>query len=103
MAKEVGENMSKRKMTQNQVQALLNHASVRRAYHEGQTYYCVTDLIRVLAQTQFPEEYWNGLKKREPALVNLEICLEIEREGQVELMPTVDAAGVFRLIQSIAS
>jgi DNA-damage-inducible protein D len=95
--------MSKRKMKQNAGQMLLNDPTLRRTYHEAETYYSVTDLVRLLAQTQFPEEYWNDLKRREPALASLEEWLEVACEGQIDSVPMVNADGVFRLIQSIPS
>lgn len=93
----------KRKQSQTGLNALLNDERVRRAYHEGRTYYCVTDLIRILAETQYPDEHWTELKQREPALATLEEWLEVEREGQVDLIPATDSAGVCRLIQSVSS
>jgi DNA-damage-inducible protein D len=95
--------MTKRKQSPSVVQALLNHPNVRRTYHEGRAYYCATDLIRTLAETRFPEEHWVDLKKREPVLAGLEAMLEVESEGNVDIIPTLDIQGVFRLVQTIAS
>jgi len=95
--------MTKRKQTQNAVAALLNDGRIRRAYHEDRTYYCVTDLIRVLTETQYPDEFWTDLKKREPSLTGLEEWLEVGSAGMVEEIPAVDLAGVLRVVQSIAS
>jgi hypothetical protein len=95
--------MQKRKQSQTTVQALLNDPRVRRAYHEDRTYHSVTDLIRILADTQHPDEYWAEVKRHEPALAALEKSMEVEREGHVDVLPTLDTAGVMRLIQSIHS
>ena len=95
--------MTKRKQTQNGAVALLNDQRIRRAYHEDRTYYSVTDLIRVLADTEHPEEYWEDLKKCEPSLANVEEWLEVDRDGAVEEIAAVDSAGVFRVVQSIAT
>jgi DNA-damage-inducible protein D len=95
--------MTKRKQSASVVQALLNDPNVRRAYHEGRAFYCVTDLIRILAETRFPEEHWADLKKREPVLASLEEHLELECEGNVDIIPALDIQGVFRLVQAIAS
>src|SRR4051794_29614040 len=95
--------MSKRKQSPSVVQALVHDPAVRRAFHEGQTYYCATDLIRILTETQFPEQAWEDLKRREPALAGLEENMEVEREGNVDIIPTLDIQGVLRLIQSVAS
>jgi hypothetical protein len=95
--------MTKRKATQNGAAALLNNDRIRRAYHADRTYYCVTDLIRVLTDTPYPEEFWNDLKKREPSLATLEEWLEVGWAGMNEEIAAVDAAGVFRVVQSIAS
>jgi hypothetical protein len=93
----------KRKQNQTGLAVLLNDERIRRAYHDGRAYYSVTDLIRILAETQHPDEHWTELKRREPALAGVEEWLEVEQEGQVDLIPATDAAGVCRLIQSIAS
>src|SRR5439155_23460717 len=58
--------------------------------------------VRLVGQTQFPEEYWSDLKRRDTSLADEE-WLEVECEGQVDLLPMVNAAGVFRVIQSIQS
>jgi hypothetical protein len=95
--------MTKRTQSPSVVQALLNAPSVRRAYHEGRTYYSVTDLIRTLAETRFPEEYWVDLKQREPVFAPLEAHLEVEVEGNIDIISALDIQGVFRLIQSITT
>jgi DNA-damage-inducible protein D len=95
--------MTKRKQTQNGVTTLLNNDRIRRAYHEDRTYYSVTDLIRVLTDTQYPEEFWSDLKKREPSLASLEEWMEIGWAGMNEEIAAVDASGVLRVVQSIAS
>ena len=95
--------MTKRKQVQNGAVALLNDQRIRRAYHEDRTYYSVTDLIRVLTETEHAEEFWADLKKREPSLANVEEWLEVNRDGAVEEIAAVDSAGVFRVVQSIAS
>src|SRR5881296_1238153 len=95
--------MTKRKMSQNAVAGLLNDDRIRRAYFEDRTYYCVTDLIRVLTDTEYPEEYWADLKKREPVLASVEEGLEVEKDSAAEMIAAVDAAGVFRVVQSITS
>src|SRR3954462_14037212 len=95
--------MTKRKPTQYGATSLLNDPRIRRAYHEDRTYYSVTDLIRVLTDTEFPDEYWADLKKREPSLASAEEVLEIDHDGKVEEILAVDSAGVFRVVQSVVS
>ena len=95
--------MTKRKTTQNGAAGLLSDPRIRRAYHADRTYYSVTDLIRVLTDTEFPDEYWADLKKREPSLAALEEVLEIEVDGHVADILAVDAAGVFRVVQAVVS
>ena len=79
------------------------HRRIRRAYHADRTYYSVTDLIRVLTDTEFPDEFWADLKKREPLLASAEEVLEIEIDGKIAEILAVDAAGVFRVVQSVVS
>ena len=95
--------MTKRKQTQNGAAGLLNDRRIRRAYHADRTYYSVTDLIRVLTDTEFPDEFWADLKKREPLLASAEEVLEIEIDGKIAEILAVDAAGVFRVVQSVVS
>jgi DNA-damage-inducible protein D len=95
--------MTKRKQSPAGINVLLDNPQIRKIHHEGQTCYSISDLIRILAETQYPDEYWTDLKRREPALETLEVWLEFECEGQVETIVTTDLAGVFRLIQSIPS
>lgn len=95
--------MTKRKQSPILIQALLNDPAVRRVYHEGRAYYSVTDLIRILAETRFPEELWDDLKKREPGLVLMVENMEHDVEGSVDVIPTLDLPGVFRLIEAVAS
>jgi prophage antirepressor-like protein len=95
--------MTKRKASQNGAGGLLNDGRIRRVHHEDHTYYCVTDLIRVLTETEYPDEYWADLKKREPALGAIEEWMEVEKDGAGETIPAVDAAGVYRVVQSITS
>src|SRR5690349_22179331 len=94
--------MTKRKSAQNAAAALLNHDRIRRAFHEDRTDYCVIDLIRVLTDTQYPEEFWSDLKKREPSLATLEEWMEVGWAGMNEEIAAVDGAGVFRGVQAIA-
>jgi DNA-damage-inducible protein D len=95
--------MTRRKQTQNGAVSLLNDRRIRRTYHEDRTYYSVTDLIGVLTDTEFPDEYWADLKKREPSLASAEEVLEIEIDGKIVEILAVDAAGVFRVVQSVVS
>src|SRR4051812_38931576 len=95
--------MTKRKLSQSPITALLNDDRVRRAHHADQTYYSIIDLIQILTETRFPNECWEDLKKREPALAAIEARLEIDHEGQTDVIAAVDVSGVFRLIQSISS
>jgi DNA-damage-inducible protein D len=95
--------MTKRKLTQSPITGLLNDDRVRRAHHADQTFYSIIDLIQILTETRFPNEYWDDLKKREPALAAIEERLETDYEGQTNIIAAVDTPGVFRLIQSIFS
>jgi len=95
--------MMKRKQAQTAINALLGDERIRRTNWEDRTYYSISDLIQVLAETVVPDEYWEELKRREPGLANMEEFLEIEREGRSEIVATTDLAGVFRLVQAIPS
>jgi DNA-damage-inducible protein D len=95
--------MIKRKQSHLTIAASLSDPRVRRGYLDGKTYYAITDVVRILAETDYPDEYWAELKKREPVLSGSEIRVEIEQTGGPELVEATDQAGVLRIIQSIAS
>jgi hypothetical protein len=95
--------MIKRKRSHMGIAALLSDPRVRRGYLDGKTYYAIADLVRIVAETEFPVEYWTELKKREPALAAIEDRVEVEQAGGPELVEATDQAGVLRLIQSIPS
>jgi DNA-damage-inducible protein D len=95
--------MIRRKQSHLAITALLSDPRVRRGHSDGKTYYSIADLVRILAETEFPVEYWNELKKREPALAAIEDRVEVGEAGSLELAEATDQAGVLRLLQSIPS
>jgi hypothetical protein len=60
-------------------------------------------VIRILAETEFAEEYWRELKAREPVLSSSEHRVDVEDSGGPVTVEATDQAGVLRLIQSIPS
>ena len=93
--------MIKRKQSHLGLVALLSDPRIRRGYVDGKTQYSIHDVIRSLAETEFPEEYWSELKNREPVLLSSEVSSR--SRGFLVLTETIDQAGVLRLIQSIPS
>src|SRR5688572_10306793 len=95
--------MIKRKQSHLTVAALLSDPRIRRGYLDGKTYYAIADVVRILAETEYPEEYWAELKKREPVFLGSESRVEVEQTGGPAVVEATDQAGVLRIIQSIPS
>jgi hypothetical protein len=95
--------MTKRKQSHLTIAALLSDPRIRRGYLDGKTYYAIWDLVRILAETEYPYEYWAELKRREPVLCASETRVEVEQTGGSVVAEATDQAGVLRIIQSIPS
>jgi len=86
--------LSRKSISRNGVQQLLNDQSVRRVQFEGQTLFAVADVAAALAESDHATESWEYLREREPALVAAQVIVTPEFEA-------IDLPTVFRLAQAI--
>jgi len=82
--------------------SLLDNPRIRRAEHEGQTWYVAEDVISLLSDTQLPAEHWHDLQRREPDLARLTERLELA-DGSGEVVELLPLEGVLRVAQSLNS
>jgi hypothetical protein len=83
---------------------------IRRTFHNGEWYFSVIDIVRVLAVTSDPRRYWPELKKQ---LIDnegfVQLLGKIEQlklessDGKKYLTDIANTETVFRIIQSIPS
>lgn len=81
---------------------------IRRILHQGEWYFSVIDMIKILTDSSNPRNYWSMLKKREQE-VGIELstnCVQLKLEapdGKMRLTDCADTKSLFRIIQSIPS
>jgi len=87
------------------IHKLLENPRIRHADAQGQRWYVVTDLISLLSDSADAEDYWQGLKQREPQLGQIAEQMEapFDQGEAMEMTDVVNLEGVLRLIQSIPS
>ncbi|HYE18819.1 MAG TPA: hypothetical protein VEA69_10265 [Tepidisphaeraceae bacterium] len=96
--------MPRRKTTPTIALNLLGDPHIRHGLADGKTVYAIEDVLTVLLETAHPAEAWADLKRREPALALLEEWADFETDaGDAESLRAVDAAGLFRVAQSLPS
>ena len=96
--------MTKTKRPQSTLAALFDGETVRHIVRDGETYFAVTDVIRVLADGEDPYAQWDDMRRREPALKELTTAVDLPAEtGLPETVDAVTAEGMLRLVQSIPS
>ena len=79
------------------IEALLEHRQVRKFDRgDGRLRYAAADVVAVLADSGHPDELWDDLKKREPALAR---WVEMT-DDEVEVL---DLDGLLRLVQAVSA
>lgn len=80
---------------------------IRRAWHDGEWYFSVVDIIEALTDSPYPRQYWEKLKQREfieiqlsPIWLQLKLASSDNKKYATDCVNTKNA---FRLIQSIPS
>ena len=82
---------------------------VRRQWHDGQWYFSIIDVIRVLTDSPDPRTYWAVLKKRmqhEGASELLTNCKQLKMraiDGKLRSTDAANAEAMLRIVQSIPS
>ena len=91
--------LQKRKPSKSPVQTLLADERIRHVIHGGRTVYAVEDVVAVLGETEHPAELWGDLKSHHPAVLDRVVVATFSGVA----CDALDAAGVFRLVQSMES
>ena len=84
--------------------AIFEDNPIRQMEYNGEMYFSVTDIIKILAESTNPRKYWSVLKVREPQLAT--ICSQLKMlssDGKQRLTDCTNTEGVFRLIMSVPS
>lgn len=83
---------------------------IRRIFHNGEWYFSIIDIIRVLTESSNPNRYWPELKKKllvdegfSQLLGKIEQLKLESSDGKKYLTDTANTETVFRIIQSIPS
>ncbi|HEV2404476.1 MAG TPA: BRO family protein [Ktedonobacterales bacterium] len=82
---------------------------IRRQWHDGQWYFSVIDVIRVLTDTNNPRIYWGVLKTRlrdESASELITNCKQLKMralDGKLRATDAANAENMLRIVQSIPS
>jgi DNA-damage-inducible protein D len=83
---------------------------IRRIFHDGEWYFSIIDIVRVLTNSSDPSRYWPELKKQLTENEGfIQLLGKIEQlklessDGKKYLTDTANTETVFRIIQSIPS
>jgi len=92
--------------------ALFQRKEVRRAIHNNEWWFVITDVVAVLTDSVDPGDYLKKLRKRDPSLAETfkgggqlvpPLGLEFDTPGGRQSLQCWNTEGIFRLIQSIPS
>ncbi len=80
---------------------------IRRAWHNGEWFFSVVDIVEALSESPYPRQYWEKVKQREFVDIQLSpIWLQLKlvsADGKKYSTDCVNTKCAFRLIQSIPS
>lgn len=99
--------MKKKQEKSNKI-AIFEGEEIRRVSVDGEWYYSVIDVIKVLTDSDNPRNYWSMLKSREMdnGIELSTICVQLKlkaTDGKKYLTDCADNEGLFRIIQSVPS
>jgi len=89
--------------------ALFEGRQIRKAFHEGEWWFSIIDVVEVLVGGDRPRKYWNDLKKKLTAEGYLEVSEKIGQlkmaapDGKQRQTDCANAETLFRVVQSIPS
>ena len=92
--------------------ALFQSREIRRALHNDEWWFVITDIIAALTDAADPSDYWKKMRRRDPALgldsqgggqIVPPLELEFDTAGGRDKLQCWNTQGIFRLIQSIPS
>ena len=94
-------------MNKNNKLIIFESKQIRRVWHNGEWFFSVVDIAGVLAESNYPRQYWEKVKQREFIDIQLSpIWLQLKLEsadGKKYSTDCVNLKSAFRLIQSIPS
>ena len=89
--------------------AIFNGKSIRRKFVDNRWFFSIVDIVRILTDSEDPNDYWYRLKKREQESSGIELstfCRQLKliaEDGKLRETDCSDTEGIFRIIQSIPS
>lgn len=94
--------------TENKELVLFENSKIRRKEYNGEWYYSIVDIIKILTASNDPNAYWRKLKQRlgeeESEVVTFCHGLKMPaKDGKMRLTDCANRETVFRIIQSIPS
>ena len=93
-------------MEYNQI-VLFRNQNIRRTLHDGEWYFVIVDVIKVLTDSVDPSGYLHDLKRRDVEIEKgwgqIAHLLAIKTEGGRQKMACANPEGLFRIVQSIPS
>jgi DNA-damage-inducible protein D len=87
--------------------ALFQRKEIRRAIHNKEWWFVITDVIAALTDSLDPQGYLKDMRRRDPELAKgwgqIATPLSISTAGGLQNLNCANTEGIFRLIQSIPS
>jgi DNA-damage-inducible protein D len=89
--------------------ALFEGRQIRKAFHEGEWWFAVVDIVEVLTGSSIPKRYWSDLKRKLIAEGYSEVSEKIGQlkmiapDGKHRFTDCANTETLFRIIQSIPS
>lgn len=96
-------------LKENKELVLFENNQIRRIEYNGQWYYSIIDIIRILTNSDRPEKYWNDLKKKLENEGHFKLSEKIgklkmrSKDGKMRGTDCANRETMFRIIQSIPS
>ena len=86
---------------------LFQEQAIRRAWHQEEWWYAVSDVVQVLTDSKDVRSYIKKMRKRDPELAKgwgqIVTPLSVETAGGKQRMNCANLEGIFRIVQSISS
>ena len=89
--------------------AVFEGKHIRKAFHDGQWWFVVIDIVEVLTESSIPKRYWSDLKRKLASEGFTEVSEKIVQlkmlapDGKMRLTDCANIDTLFRIIQSIPS
>lgn len=89
--------------------AVFEGKHIRKAFHDGQWWFVVIDIVEVLTESSIPKRYWSDLKRKLASEGFTEVSEKIVQlkmlapDGKMRLTDCANTDTLFRIIQSIPS